>query len=68
MNRLKHLRFLFILFLVLAAIFGIELIVTDWRGDVVAGIGLWCGFISQLILAAVMFSEIKKVREDSGKK
>ena len=63
MNRLKHLRFLFILFFVLAAIFGIELIVTDWREDVVAGIGLWCGFISQLILAAVMFSEIKKEKQ-----
>lgn len=60
MNRLKHLRFLFILSIVLAVIFGIELIVTDWRRDVVAGIGLWCGLVAQLMLAAVVFSEIKK--------
>ena len=60
MNRLNFLRFLFILSIVLAVIFGIELIVTDWKSNVLAGVGLWCGLISQLMLAVVIFSEIKK--------
>ena len=63
MNRPKLLQFLFVLFIVLAVIFGIELIVTDWRSNVLAGIGLWCGIISQLMLAAVMFSEIQKEKK-----
>lgn len=62
MNRSKLLRFLFVLSIVLTVIFGIELIVTDWKGNVLAGIGLWCGLISQLVLAVLMFSEIKKER------
>ena len=63
MNRPKLLQFLFVLSIVLAVIFGIELIVTDWRSNVLAGIGLWCGIISQLMLAAVMFSEIQKEKK-----
>jgi succinate-acetate transporter protein len=63
MNRPKLLQFLFVLFIVLAVIFGIELIVTDWRSNVLAGIGLWCGIISQLMLAAVIFSEIQKEKK-----
>ena len=64
MNRLNFLRFLFILSIVLAVIFGIELIVTDWKSNVLAGVGLWCGLISQLMLAVVIFSEIKKVKNE----
>lgn len=64
MNRSKLLQFLFVLFIVLAVIFGIELIVTDWKGNVLAGIGLWCGLISQLMLAVLMFSEIKKEKNE----
>ena len=60
MNRSKLLQFLFVLSIVLAVIFGIELIVTDWRSIILAGIGLWCGLVAQLMLAAVVFSEIKK--------
>ena len=60
MNRLKLLRFLFILFIVLTVVFGIELILPDMRGNVLGRIGLWCGFISQLLLAVVMYSEIRK--------
>lgn len=64
MNRLNFLRFLFILSIVLAVIFGIELIVTDWKSNVLAGVGLWCGLISQLMLAVVIFSEIKKEKNE----
>ena len=67
MNRLKLLRFLFALFIVLAVVFGIGLILPDLRGNVLGRIGLWCGFISQLLLAVVMYSEIRRTKkgEDS---
>ena len=66
MNRLKLLRFLFALFVVLTIVFGILLILPDMRGNVLGRIGLWCGFISQLLLAVVMYSEIRRdpVREE----
>lgn len=63
MNRQKYLRFLFILFIVLAVIFGIGLIVPDMKGNDLGRIGLWCGFISQLLLAVVMYSEIRRNRK-----
>jgi protein-S-isoprenylcysteine O-methyltransferase Ste14 len=65
MNRSKLLQFLFVLSIVLAVIFGIELIVTDWRSNVLSGIGLWCGLISQLMLAVLMFSEINKEKKNN---
>lgn len=63
MNRLKHLRFLFALFVVLTVFFGILLFVEDLKDDVIGRIGLWCGFISQLLLAVVMYSEIRKAKK-----
>ena len=63
MNRLKHLRFLFALFVVLTVIFGSLLFVEDLKDDVIGRIGLWCGFISQLLLAVVMYSEIRKAKK-----
>lgn len=63
MNRLKHLRFLFVLFVVLTVFFGILLFVEDMRDNVLGRIGLWCGFISQLLLAVVMYSEIRKAKK-----
>ena len=63
MNRLKHLRFLFALSVVLTVFFGILLIVEDMRDNVLGRIGLWCGFISQLLLAVVMYSEIRKAKK-----
>ena len=63
MNRLKHLRFLFSLFVVLTVFFGILLIVEDMRDNVLGRIGLWCGLISQLLLAVVMYSEIRKEKK-----
>lgn len=63
MNRLKHLRFLFVLFVVLTVFFGILLFVEDMRDNVLGRIGLWCGFISQLLLAVVMYSEIRKEKK-----
>lgn len=67
MNRLKLLRFLFVLFIVLTVVFGILLILPDMKDNVLGRIGLWCGFISQLLLAVVMYSEIRKdkKRKDS---
>ena len=63
MNRLKLLRFLFVLFIVLAVVFAVLLILPDMRGNVLGRIGLWCGFISQLLLAVVMYSEIRKTKK-----
>ena len=63
MNRLKHLRFLFVLFVVLTVFFGILLFVEDMRDNVLGRIGLWCGLISQLLLAVVMYAEIKKEKK-----
>lgn len=63
MNRLKLLRFLFALFIVLTVVFGIGLILPDMRGNVLGRIGLWCGFISQLLLAVVMYSEIRRTKK-----
>lgn len=63
MNRLKHLRFLFALFVVLTVFFGILLFVEDMRDNVLGRIGLWCGLISQLLLAVVMYSEIRKEKK-----
>ena len=60
---MKHLRFLFALFVVLTVIFGILLFVEDLKDDVIGRIGLWCGFISQLLLAVVMYSEIRKAKK-----
>lgn len=63
MNRLKLLRFLFALSIVLMVIFGILLLVPDMRGNVLGRIGLWCGFISQILLAASMYSEIRRSKK-----
>ena len=63
MNRLKLLRFLFALSVLLAVFFGILLIVKDTTDGVLGRIGLWCGFISQLLLAVVMYSEIRKAKK-----
>ena len=63
MNRLKLLRFLLALSVLLAVFFGILLIVKDMTDGVLGRIGLWCGFISQLLLAVVMYSEIRKAKK-----
>ena len=63
MNRLKLLRFLFALSVLLAVFFGILLIVKDMTDGVLGRIGLWCGFISQLLLAVVMYAEIRKAKK-----
>lgn len=63
MNNLKLLRFLFFLFIVLSVIFGILLIIPDTRGNVIGRIGLWCGLVSQLLLAVVMYSEIRRTKK-----
>ena len=60
MNRLKLLRFLFALSIVLAVIFGVLLIIPSMRGYVLGRIGLWCGLVSQFLLAVSMYSEIRR--------
>ena len=63
MNRLKLLRLLFGLFIALTVIYGIGLIVSDMRDNTLGRIGLWCGFISQLLLALAMYSEIRRTKK-----
>ena len=63
MKRLKLCWILFILSLVLAAIFAVLLIVPEMKGDIIFRIGPWCGLISQLLLAAVLFAEIRKINK-----
>jgi type IV secretory pathway VirB2 component (pilin) len=60
MNRLKLLQFLFVLAILLAVVFGIGLLVPDMKDNQLGRIGLWCGLISQFLLAASMFLEIKR--------
>ena len=67
MNKLKLLRFLFALFIVLSLAFGVLLIVPDTRGNVLGRIGLWCGLVSQLLLAGVMYSEIRRIKKGKEK-
>ncbi len=67
MNRLKLLRFLFVLFTVLTVVFGIGLIVPENRDNTLGRVGLWCGFIAMLVDAIVTYTEIRKIKkgEDS---
>ena len=63
MNRLKLFRFLFALFIVLTVIFAVLLIVLNYRDNVLGIIGLWGGFISMLIDAVVVYTEIRKIKK-----
>ena len=67
MNRLKLLRFLFVLFTVLTVVFGIGLIVPENRDNTLGRVGLWCGFIAMLVDAILSYKEIRKIKkgEDS---
>lgn len=64
MNRLKFARFLFVLFIVLTVVNGIGLLVQDMKGNVLGRIGLWSGFISQFIMAVLMYSEIRRSKKE----
>jgi len=63
MNRLKLLRFLFVISIVLTVLFGIGLIVQVNRDNVLGRTGLWCGFIAMLVNAAVMYAELRKTKK-----
>ena len=63
MNRLKRLRFLFILFIVLTVVFGIGLLVPENKDNDLGRIGLWCGFIAMLLNAVVMYAEIRRIKK-----
>lgn len=60
MNKLKLARFLFVLALVLAVIFAVLLFIQDAKDNVLGTVGLWCGLISQLLLAGSVYAEIRK--------
>lgn len=63
MNRLKYLRILFCLSIVLTVIFLLGIIVEGRSDNILGRIGLWCGFISQLLLAVTMFLEIRREKK-----
>ena len=63
MNKQKLLRMLFALFVTLTVVFGILLLLQDTRVDVIGRIGLWCGFVSQLLLAIAMYTEIRRINK-----
>ena len=63
MNRLKLFRFLFALFTVLTVIFAVLLIVLNYKDNVLGMIGLWGGFISMLIDAVVVYTQIRKIKK-----
>ena len=67
MNRLKLLRFLFVLFTVLTVVFGIGLIVPENRDNTLGRVGLGCGVIAMLVDAIFSYTEIRKIKkgEDS---
>ncbi len=67
MNRPKSLRILLCLFIVLTVIFLIGIIVDDSSNNMLGRIGLWCGFISQLLLAVTMFLEIRREKKEQDK-
>ena len=54
MNRPKSLRILLCLFIVLTVIFLIGIIVDGRSNNLLGRIGLWCGFISQFLLAVTI--------------
>ena len=67
MNQMKLLRFLFVLALVLMAAFAVFLFIIDWNENLVGCIGLWCGLVSQLLLAVAMYSEIRRSKKGQDK-
>ena len=67
MNRPKFLRILLCLYIVLTVIFLILIIVDGRSNNLLGRIGLWCGFISQLLLAVTMFFEIRREKKEQDK-
>lgn len=67
MNRLKYLRILLCLFIVLTVIFLIGIIVDGRSNNLLGRIGLWCGFISQFLLAVTMIFEIRREKKAQDK-
>ena len=67
MNRLKLLRLLLALFIVLTVLFGVGLLLPDMKVDVLGRICLWCGFISHLLLAVGMYSELRRTKKGLDK-
>ena len=64
MDKGKFLRIFFVLFIVLAVFFCILLIVGNSADDLIGRIGLWCGLVSQILLALSMYLGIKNDKKN----
>lgn len=64
MDKGKFQRFFLVFFIVLAVIFCILLFVQDTKDDLIGRIGLWCGLVSQILLALSMYLGIKNDKKN----
>ena len=60
MNKLTLLSLLFAIIAILEIVFCILLLLQDTSGNIIGRIGICCGLVSQLLLAVVIFFEIRK--------
>ena len=68
MDRLKHCRFLLILSFVLAVVFATLLLIPYTGDNKWLRLGLLAGWISQLLQASAMYSEIRRIKKGKDKK
>ena len=65
MNKLKLFRFLFVLAIVLSALFAYMLFfVAEMQDNSMARIGLWCGLISQIMQTVISYFQIKEYKKE----
>ena len=64
MNRLKLCRFLLILAIVLAVVFATLYLIPSSRDNKWLRLGLLAGWVSQLMQAFAMYSEIRRIKKD----
>ena len=67
MNKQKLVIFLFVLAIVLFMAFAILLLLPETKDNTIGRIGLWCGLVSQFLLASAMYSEIHRIKKGEGK-
>ena len=67
MDRLKHCRFLLILAIVLAVVFAALLLIPSTGDNKWLRLGLLVGFVSQLLQAFAMYSEIRRIKKGQKK-
>ena len=68
MDRLKHCRFLLILAIVLAFVFAALLLIPSTGDNKWLRLGLLAGFVSQLLQAFAMYSEIRRIKKGQNEK